>query len=111
MFKTMMMNVLATKDNAEAVQLKKSLVKTANKLVIENAKQIEKTADDLIAGRTESLIAPQTLTEANAIMQKTIEKVVESAKTETTANQELINSLRASTDSIKSLTLLEDEKG
>ena len=111
MFKTMMMNVLATKANAEAVQLKKSLVKTANKLVIENAKQIEKTADDLIAGRTESLIAPQTLTEANAIMQKTIEKVVESAKTETTVNQELINSLRASTDSIKSLTLLEDEKG
>lgn len=110
MFKTMMMNVLATKANAEAVQLKKSLVKTANKLVLDNAKQIEKTAEDLITGRTESLIAPQTLTEANDILQRTINKVIDSAKTETSVNLELIDSLKASTDSIKTLSLLEDNK-
>ena len=110
MFKTMMMNVLATKANAEAVQLKKSLVKTANKLVLDNAKQIEKTAEDLITGRTESLIAPQTLTEANDILQRTINKVIDSAKTETSVNLELIESLKASTDSIKTLSLLEDER-
>lgn len=110
MFKTMMMNVLATKANAEAVQLKKSLVKTANKLVLDNAKQIEKTAEDLITGRTESLIAPQTLTEANDILQRTINKVIDSAKTETSVNLELIDSLKASTDSIKTLSLLEDSK-
>lgn len=110
MFKTMMMNVLATKANAEAVELKKSLVKTANKLVLDNAKQIEKTASDLIEGRMDTLIAPQTLTEANAILQRTIEKVIDSAKSETTTNLELITSLRASTDSIKSLSLLEDKE-
>ena len=110
MFKTMMMNVLATKANAEAVQLKKSLVKTANKLVLDNAKQIEKTAEDLITGRTESLIAPQTLTEANDILQRTINKVIDSAKTETSVNLELIDSLKASADSIKTLSLLEDNK-
>ena len=110
MFKTMMMNVLATKANAEAVQLKKSLVKTANKLVLDNAKQIEKTAEDLITGRTESLIAPQTLTEANDILQRTINKVIDSAKTETSVNLELIDSLKESTDSIKTLSLLEDNK-
>lgn len=107
MFKTMMMNVLATKANAEAVQLKKSLVKTANKLVLDNAKQIEKTAEDLITGRTESLIAPQTLTEANDILQRTINKVIDSAKTETSVNLELIESLKTSTDSIKALSILE----
>ena len=107
MFKTMMMTVLATKANAEAVQLKKSLVKTANKLVLDNAKQIEKTAEDLITGRTESLIAPQTLTEANDILQRTINKVIDSAKTETSVNLELIDSLKESTDSIKALSILE----
>lgn len=110
MFKTMMMNVLATKANAEAVQLKKSLIKTANKLVIENAKQIEQTANDLIEGRTESLIAPQTLTEANNIMQRTIERVIDSARNETNSNLELIESLKVSTESIKSLSLLEDKR-
>ena len=109
MFKTMMMNVLATKANAEAVQLKKSLIKTANKLVLDNAKQIEQTAEDLIAGRTESLIAPQTLTEANDILQRTINKVIDSAKTETSVNLELIDSLKASTDSIKTLSILEEK--
>lgn len=109
MFKTMMMNVLATKANSEAVQLKKSLVKTANKLVLDNAKQIEKTAEDLIAGRTESLIAPQTLTEANDILQRTINNVIDSAKSETSANLELIDSLKASTDSIKTLSILEEK--
>lgn len=109
MFKTMMMNVLATKANAEAVQLKKSLIKTANKLVLDNAKQIEQTAEDLIAGRTESLIAPQTLTEANDILQRTINKVIDSAKTETSVNLELIDSLKASTDSIKTLSFLEEK--
>ena len=106
MFKIMMMNVLATKANSEAVQLKKSLIKTANKLVIDNAKQIEQTANDLIEGRTESLVAPKTLTEANAIMQRTIDKVINSAKVETDNNLELIESLKVSTESIKSLSLL-----
>ena len=110
MFKTMMMNVLATKANAEAVQLKKSLVKTANKVVIENAKQIEQTANDLIQGRTESLISPKTLTEANDILQRTIENVISSAKSETNVNLELIESLKASTDSIKSLEILDSRE-
>lgn len=103
MFKTMMMNVLATRANSEAVSLKKSLVKTANKLVIENAKQIEQNAKDLIDGRNESLISPKTLSEANTILQRTIDKVIESSKSETSNNLELIDSLKASTESIKLL--------
>lgn len=107
MFKIMMMNVLATKANSEAVQLKKALVKTANKIVIENAKQIEQTADDLIKGRTESMIAPETLTEANAIIQRTIENVISSAEKETSVNMELIASLKQSTEAIKSVEALD----
>lgn len=106
----MMMNVLATKANSEAVQLKKNLVKTANRLVIENAKQIEKTADDLIKGREESLIAPQTLSEANAIMQRTIQRVIDSANNDTNTNLELIESLKASTDSIKNIEVIDLKK-
>lgn len=109
MFKVMMMNVLATKANSEAVQLKKKLVGTANKLVIQNAKQIEKTAEDLIAGRNESLISPKTLNEANDILQRTINKVIDSAKVETNANLELIESLKSSTESIKSLEVIDDK--
>ena len=109
MFKVMMMNVLATKANAEAVQLKKKLVGTANKLVIQNAKQIEKTAEDLITGRTESLISPKTLNEANDILQRTINKVIDSAKVETNVNLELIESLKSSTESIKSLEVIDDK--
>lgn len=105
MFKTMMMNVLASKANAEAVELKRSLVKTANKLVIDNAKQIEETAKNLVQDRTDSLISPETLTEANKILQRTIENVINSAKTETSANLELIDSLKSSTDSIKMLSI------
>lgn len=105
MFKTMMMNVLASKANAEAVELKRSLVKTANKLVIDNAKQIEETAKNLVQDRTDSLISPEMLTEANKILQRTIENVINSAKTETSANLELIDSLKSSTDSIKMLSI------
>lgn len=109
MFKTMMMNVLATKANAEAVKLRKMLVKTANKLVIENAKQIEQNANDLLDGRTESLINPKTLQEANQIMQRTVQRVIDSTKTENDKNIQLIESLKKSSADLKMLGVSNEE--
>lgn len=104
MFNVMMMNTLASRANEEALKIKKSLVKTANKMVIENAKQIERTADELIAGRTESLIDIKTIEEANRILQNTVKKVIESSTVETEANLKLVESLKQSSITLKGIS-------
>ena len=106
MFNVMLMNTLASKANLEAVKIRKVMIKTANRLVIENAKQIEKTADELLTGRQESLISPQSIMEANKILQDTVKKVLDSSKSETAQNMALIESLKASSDSLSSMSLL-----
>ena len=105
-FKVMMMNVLGAKTNAEAVKLKKNLSKVANKVIIENAKQIEQTAEDLIRGREESLISVKTVQEANNILQSAINKVQSSAMIEVDTNLDAINQLQDSITKINSLSLL-----
>ena len=92
--------------NLEAVKIRKAMIKTANRLVVENAKQIEKTADELLTGRQESLISPQSIMEANKILQDTVKKVLDSSKSETAQNMALIESLKASSDSLSSMSLL-----
>lgn len=96
MFNVMMLNTLASKANAEAIKMRKVMVETANKLVIENAKQIEKNADELISGRSDSLIDVKTIEDANRILQNTIKKVIESAKSEEGNNMMLIESIKSS---------------
>lgn len=107
MFKTMLMNTLAARANSEALKLKKSLVQTANRLVVDNARQIEETTMELLAGRTESLISVESITEANEILQRTVQAVVTSAQTETDVNLELIQSLEKSFTSVQSLSCTE----
>lgn len=106
MFNVMLMNTLASKANLEAVKIRKAMIKTANRLVVENAKQIEKTADELLTGRQESLISPQSIMEANKILQDTVKKVLDSSKSETAQNMALIESLKASSNSLSSMSLL-----
>jgi uncharacterized protein YaaN involved in tellurite resistance len=103
MFKVMMLNVIGAKINAEAMQLKKNLSKVANKIIVENAKQIEKTADDLIEGRTTSLIDAKSIQEANDTLQKAIEKVQKSAVIEVDVNQKSVAELQQSLDRIKAI--------
>lgn len=103
MFKTMMMNILATRANSEAIKLKKQLSKTANKLIVENAKQIEENAESLIQGREDTLIDIKSLTEANNILQRTLEKVIKSAKNESSTNLEMIQRLKESKESMTKL--------
>lgn len=103
MFKTMMVNVIAAKANEEAVALKKNLVVVANNLVIDSAKSIATTADNLIEGRHEALIAPQTLDEANQIIQSAVQRVLDSSKAESEVNLEVIKSLEESAMQVKSL--------
>ncbi len=103
-FKTMMMNVLATKVNDEAVKLRKNLIKTANRVIIDNAKQIEETAHDLSAGRKEALISPQTIEEANQILQNAVKSVIDSSSTEVQDNIDLIESLQRSSRDIRNLS-------
>jgi uncharacterized protein YaaN involved in tellurite resistance len=105
MFKVMMLNVIGAKTNTEALQLKKSLSKVANKVIVENAKQIEKTADDLIEGRTTSIIDARAIQEANDTLQKAVEKVQKSAVTEVDVNLQSIKELQHSLDKIKALPL------
>lgn len=103
MFNTMLMNTLASKANTEAIKIRKAMIKTANHLVVENAKQIEQNAEELLSGRTDTLVNPQSIMEANKILQSTIKKVVEGAKVETTQNMELIESLKSSSASLNSM--------
>lgn len=49
------------------MQLKQNLSKVANEIIVSNAKQIEKTADDLIRGREEPLISAKSALQ-NAIL-------------------------------------------
>lgn len=109
MFKVMLLNVLGAKTNAEAVQLKKNLSKVANEIIVKNAKQIEQTADDLIAGRTEPLVKAETIKSANNILQKAIEKVQNSAITEVQSNLDSVAQLKDSIERINSLSLISSE--
>ncbi|MDE6945901.1 MAG: toxic anion resistance protein [Anaeroplasmataceae bacterium] len=96
MFNVMMLNTLASKANSEAIKMRKAMIATANKLVIENVKQIEKNADELISGRSDSLIDVKTIEDANRILQNTIKKVIESAKSEEGNNMMLVESIKSS---------------
>lgn len=106
MFNVMLMNTLASKANEEALKIKKALVKTANKMVIENAKQIERTADELIAGRNESLIDVKTIEEANKILQNTVKKVLESSMSESENNMQLVDSLKKSSLALEDISIV-----
>lgn len=106
MFNTMMMNTLASKANTEAIKIRKAMIKTANHLVVENARQIEKNADELIAGRTDSIVDPKSIQEANQILQKTVRKVIESSKVETTQNLALVESLKKQSSNLSSMVAM-----
>lgn len=103
MFNTMMMNTLASKANTEAIKIRKAMIKTANHLVVENARQIEKNADELVAGRTDSIVDQKSIQEANQILQKTVRKVIESSKVETTQNLALVESLKKQSSNLSSM--------
>lgn len=106
-FKVMLMNVLGAKTNAEAIKLKKNLSTVANKIIIENAKQIDETAQDLIKGREEPLIKAETITEANKILQGAIEKVQKSALAETSVNLKAVEDMQMSVKMLANLETLE----
>lgn len=104
--KITMLNVIGAKTNEEAIKLKKGLAKVANQSIIANAKQIEKTADDLIEGRTKPLIEVKTIQEANAILQSAITKVKDSATVEVQTNLDAIKQLQESISTINNTPLL-----
>ena len=102
-FKVMMLNVIGAKTNAEAMQLKQNLSKVANEIIVSNAKQIEKTADDLIKGREEPLISAKSIEEANSALQNAILKVQNSAKAEVQTNMDSVKRLESSIKQIDGL--------
>lgn len=104
--KITMLNVIGAKTNEEAVKLKKNLSKVANQSIIANAKQIEKTADDLIEGRTKPLIEVKTIQEANSILQSAITKVKDSASVEVKTNLEAISQLQRSIEDVNNVQLI-----
>lgn len=104
--KITMLNVIGAKTNEEAIKLKKGLTKIANQSIIANAKQIEKTADDLIEGRTKPLIEVKTIQEANVTLQSAITKVKDSATVEVQTNLDAIKQLQESISTINNTPLL-----
>lgn len=102
-FKVMMLNVIGAKTNAEAMQLKQNLSKVANEIIVSNAKQIEKTAEDLIRGREEPLISAKSIEEANSALQNAILKVQSSAKAEVQTNMDSVKRLENSIKEIDGL--------
>lgn len=102
-FKVMMLNVIGAKTNAEAMQLKQNLSKVANDIIVSNAKQIEKTADDLIKGREEPLISAKSIEEANSVLQNAILKVQSSARAEVQTNMDSVKRLEGSIKQIDGL--------
>lgn len=102
-FKVMMLNVIGAKTNAEAMQLKQNLSSAANEIIVSNAKQIEKTADDLIRGREEPLISAKSIEEANSALQNAILKVQSSAKAEVQTNMDSVKRLENSIKEIDGL--------
>ena len=111
--KITMLNVIGAKTNDEALKLKKNLSKVVNQTMIANAKQIEKTADDLIDGRTKPLIEVSTIKDANDILQKAINKVRDNASTEVQANLDAIKQLQESIEAVNKFNgveLIESEE-
>lgn len=99
MLKIMMMNVLSSRVNAEAVVLKRTLTKVANQVVLDNAREVAKTAHDLMDGRFESLISPKTLSEANMILQRTLDEVI--LRSNKVASEAVIEGLKESSSKIE----------
>lgn len=85
------------------MQLKQNLSKVANEIIVSNAKQIEKTADDLIRGREEPLISAKSIEEANSALQNAILKVQSSAKAEVQTNMDSVKRLENSIKEIDGL--------
>lgn len=106
MFDLQLMNVIGAKANTEALKLKKSLVNTANKLVIDNAKQIKETAKELVDGRKEELFKAETLEQANKILQEAVTLVMDSAKVEVSENRKAIERLQNSVNEIDNLSIV-----
>lgn len=106
MFDLQLMNVIGAKANTEALKLKKSLVNTANKLVIDNAKQIKETAKELVDGRKEELFKAETLEQANKILQEAVTLVMDSAKVEVSENRKAVERLQNSVNEIDNLSIV-----
>lgn len=94
-FKMKLVNALSIKIHNEALELKAQVKKISERLIVENAKNIEKNTDIMIENRRSAIINPETLIEANEILQRVVSKAVEACSTETEANKKVIDRLNS----------------
>lgn len=112
-FKMKLVNALGIKAHKDALALKERVTKVSEKLIIDNAKNIEKNTELMLENRQRAIISPETLMEANQILQRVVLKAVETCSTERQANEEVIRRLNeASTqlrESSQGLNAIQDQ--
>lgn len=110
MFKMQLVTALSIKAHEEALDLRENITNVANKLVIENAKNIQKANDRMLDNRSKAIIDPEKLIEANDILQQTISKTIDMAGKESEMNYAVAEKLKSISDSYTngSLYKLED---
>lgn len=94
--KIMLINTLASKANSEALALKKTLKKAVNVMVVTTAKEISANADEMLAGRGDTLLEAKSISEANDILLKTYEKIQNSVNEGIDSDKQLVDSLKTS---------------
>lgn len=92
--KMQLINKVSSKIVSEAMEVKKSIYGYTNELMQMSAEDLDKTAEDLIEARTTSAYDIANFDKACGMMIKTIEKVAQSANTETQKNKEIIRRMQ-----------------
>lgn len=94
LFRMQLVNALSIKAHKEALDLRESVTELANKMVVENAKNIQKASDRMLDNRQKAIISPESLSEANEILQNTVKKAIEMSGVESQANIEVVKKLQ-----------------
>lgn len=109
-FKMKLVNALSIKVHKEALELKAQVTKISEKLIIDNAKNIKRNTDIMIENRRSAVVNPDTLIEANEILQRVVGKAVEACATEADANKKVIERLNNASISLQSRAMLLTEE-
>lgn len=104
MFKMMLVNTLAIKVQNRSLNLQKITKTLLNNSIIESAKEIQIAADQAIENRNTSIVNPESIEEANRILQATVKKVVESSMNETEINLEVVKRLQKASEEMNGLS-------
>lgn len=111
LFRMQLVNALSIKAHKDALDLRESITGLANKMVVENAKNIQKASDRMLENRQNPIISAESLEEANSILQNTVKKAIDMSGEEYKTNIEVVKRLQSlSSQYSNTLSSIEDKE-